>query len=144
MTENGSEPVWVREDVVRAIQRRQLAEHGGLPGVRDENALASALARPRYLLVYGTPPPDLEALATAYAFGIARNHPFTDGNKRVALVVCRTFLILNGRDLQATQEEKYRTFLRLAAGELSEDELAGWIRRCLIRRDTEWYTRSTS
>ena len=114
--------------MVRAIHQRQLAEHGGLAGLRDENALASALMRPRNLLFYGEPTPDLAALAAAYAFGIARNHPFSDGNKRVALVVCRTFLLLNGYDLQATQEEKYQTFLRLAAREISDTDLAVWVR----------------
>jgi death-on-curing protein len=133
MTESGSEPVWVREDVARAIHRRQLAEHGGLPGVHDENALASALARPHNLFAYCDPAPDLAALAAEYAYGIAHNHPFMGGNKRVALVVCRTFLILNGYDLKATQEEKYRTFVQLAAGELSKDELAGWIRPRLVQ-----------
>ena len=87
--------------------------------------------RPRNLLFYGEPPPDLAALAAAYAFGIARNHQFNDGNKRVALVVCRTFLLLNGYDLIAMQEEKYQTFLSLAAGELSDSELAAWIRERL-------------
>lgn len=123
-----TEPVWVREDVVRAIHRRQLAEHGGTEGVRDAGLLHSALARPRNLLAYGDPPPDLSALAAAYAFGIARNHPFVDGNKRVALVVCRAFLLLNGQDLIAEQDEKVGVFLALAAGSLSEEALADWVR----------------
>jgi death-on-curing protein len=126
-----AEPVWVREDVALAIHRRQLAEHGGSEGVRDAGLLASAMARPRNLLAYAedpAAPPDLAALAASYAFGIARNHPFVDGNKRVALVVARTFLLLNGADLVASQEEKYVTFLRLAEGRLPEEELAGWIR----------------
>lgn len=123
-----ADPVWIRADVVRAIHRRQLAEHGGSEGVRDEALLDSALARPENLLVYGEPPPDLAALAAAYAFGIARNHPFVDGNKRTAYVVCRTFLKLNGRDFVAAQQDKYLTFLRLAEGVLTEAELAAWIR----------------
>jgi|SRR6266511_715391 len=122
------EPIWVRDDVVRAIHLRQVAEHGGLPGVRDENLLQSALARPLNLVAYREPSPELAALGAAYAFGIARNHPFVDGNKRVSLVVCRTFLIINGLDLVATQEEKYITWWRLAAGEIDEEELAAWIR----------------
>jgi death on curing protein len=122
------EPTWVGEDVVRAIHLRQVAEHGGPPGIRDENLLRSALARPQNLFAYGDPPPDLAALAAAYAFGIARNHAFVDGNKRVSLVVCRTFLIINGCDMSATQEEKYLTWWRLAAGEIEEAELAAWIR----------------
>ena len=122
------EPVWVRDDVVLAIHRRQLAEHGGGVGIRDEGLLASALARPKNLLAYSDEEPDLAALAASYAYGIARNHPFVDGNKRTAYVVCRTFLMLNGRDLTASREKKYLVFLRLAEGRLSEDELAGWLR----------------
>jgi death-on-curing protein len=120
--------VWVREDVVLALHLRQLAEHGGGEGVRDEGLLQSALARPQNLLAYGDPTPDLASLAAAYAYGIARNHSFVDGNKRTALVVSRLFLLLNGVNLVATQEEKYLTFLKLAAGELSEEELASWVR----------------
>jgi death-on-curing protein len=120
--------VWVREDVVLAVHLRQLAEHGGGEGIRDKGLLQSALARPQNLLAYGTPPPDLANLAAAYAYGIARNHPFVDGNKRTALIVARLFLLLNGMDLVATQEEKYSTFLALAAGELSEEDLANWVR----------------
>jgi death-on-curing protein len=122
-----AEIIWLLEETVRAIHSRQIAEHGGSPGLRDEGLLLSALARPRNLSAYGDPPPDLAALAAAYAYGIARNHPFIDGNKRVALVAARTFLLINGADLEASQEEKYVTFLRLAEGGLSEDELAGWI-----------------
>jgi death on curing protein len=120
--------VWVREDVVLAVHLRQLAEHGGGEGIRDEGLLQSALARPQNLLAYGDPPPDLASLTAAYAYGIARNHPFVDGNKRTALIVARLFLLLNGMDLVATQEEKYSTFLALAADELSEDDLANWVR----------------
>ena len=120
--------VWVREDVVLAVHLRQLAEHGGGEGIRDEGLLKSALARPQNLLAYGDPPPDLAGLAAAYAYGIARNHPFIDGNKRTALIVARLFLLLNGRNLLATQEEKYSTFLALAAGKLEEEELANWLR----------------
>jgi death on curing protein len=122
------EPTWLREDVVRAIHRRQLAEHGGREGVRDPGLLASALARPRQILAYSEPPPDLAALAAAYAFGILRNHPFVDGNKRVALVALRTFLKVNGHDLVATQEEKYQRVLHVADRQLSEAEFAGWVR----------------
>ena len=129
------EPVWIRDDVVLTIHRRQLAEHGGSEGVRDKSLLASALARPKNLLAYSESPPDLAALAAAYAFGLAKNHPFVDGNKRTAYVVCRTFLIMNRQDLDASQEEKYVTFFRLAAGQISEEELAGWIRRHLKSLD---------
>jgi death on curing protein len=122
------EPIWLREDVVRAVHSRQLAEHGGSAGVRDPGLLESALARPRNLLAYSKDAPDLAALAASYAWGLARNHPFVDGNKRTAYVVCRTFLQLNGKDLVASPEEKYLTFLRLASGEMTEAELAEWIR----------------
>jgi death-on-curing protein len=120
--------VWVREDVVLAIHLRQLTEHGGGEGIRDEGLLQSALARPQNLLAYSDPSPDLASLAAAYAYGIARNHPFVDGNKRTALIVTRLFLLVNGMDLVATQEEKYSIFLALAAGELSEEDLANWVR----------------
>ena len=120
--------VWVHEDVMLAVHLRQLAEHGGGEGFRDEGLLQSALARPQNLLVYGDPPPDLASLAASYAYDIAHNHPFVDGNKRTALIIARLFLLLNGMDLVATQEEKYSTFLALAAGELSEEYLANWVR----------------
>jgi death on curing protein len=123
-----AETVWLLEETVRAVHSRQISEHGGRPGLRDEGLLLSALARPQNLAAYGDPAPDLAALAAAYAYGIARNHPFIDGNKRVALVATRTFLLINGADLEASQEDKYVTFLRLAEGGLSEDDLAGWIR----------------
>ena len=121
------EPVWVREDVVLAIHQRQLAEHGGGEGVRDPGLLDSALARPKNFLAYVGGEPDLPRLAASYAWGLVRNHPFVDGNKRTAYVLCRTFLKLNGLDIAAGQEEKYLTFLQLAEGLLSEDELAAWI-----------------
>lgn len=122
------EPIWIREDVALAIHRRQIAEHGGADGVRDAGLLASALGRPRALHAYGDPPPDLAALAAALAFGIARNHPFADGNKRTALVLLRLFLRLNGVDLIAPAAEKYDAMMRLAAGDLAEADLAAWVR----------------
>ncbi len=123
-----SEIKWLLEETVFAIHKRQIAEHGGSDGLRDEGLLLSALARPQNLLAYSEKTPDISALAATYAFGIAKNHPFIDGNKRTALVVMRTFLLLNGFGLNATQEEKYLTFLKLAEGNLSEEELAIWIR----------------
>lgn len=122
-------PVWIEADVVLAIHKRQLAEHGGRLGVRDEGMLASALHRPRNQLVYSEGPPDIADLAASYAFGIAKNHPFFDGNKRTAAVVCETFLALNGYELSATDEEMYQAFVGLAEGRLSETGLADWIRR---------------
>ena len=117
------------EETLTAIHHRQIAEHGGSDELRDEGLLLSALARPQNLLAYGEPAPDLASLAAAYAYGIARNHPFIDGNKRTALVAARTFLILNGVDLEATQDDKALTFLSLAEGAISEEELADWIRK---------------
>jgi death-on-curing protein len=121
--------VWLLEETLTAIHHRQIAEHGGSEGLRDEGSLLSALARPQNLLAYREPNPDLASLAAAYAYGIARNHPFVDGNKRTALVAARTFLILNGVDLEATQDDKVLTFLNLAEGAISEEELADWIRK---------------
>ena len=119
--------VWLLEETAIAIHHRQIAEHGGSEGLRDEGLLASALARPKNLMDYAQPRPDLAALAAAYAYGIARDPPFVDGNKRTALVVARTFLILNGVDLEASQDEKYLTILQLAEGSLTDEELADWI-----------------
>lgn len=123
------EPVWVKEPVVLAIHDRQLAEHGGGVGVRDVGALASALARPRNRWEYGED--DFAELAAAYAFGIARNHPFVDGNKRSAWVVANIFLDLNGTELAFDEFDAIRIMLSLAAGELTEDELADWFRQRL-------------
>lgn len=120
--------VWLLEETIRAIHHRQIAEHGGSEGLRDEGLLSSALARPKNLLAYGEPAPDLAALAAAYAYGITRDHPFIDGNKRAALVAVRTFLLLNGKDLIANQDDKFVTFMKLAEGSISEAELAAWIR----------------
>ena len=121
--------VWLLEDTAIAIHQRQISEHGGSEGLRDEGRLASALARPQNFLAYAQPRPDWAALAAAYAYGIARNHPFVDGNKRTALVAARTFLLLNGVNLEANQDEKYLTFLQLAQGTLTEEQLADWIQK---------------
>jgi death-on-curing protein len=120
------EPVWILEDVVEAIHERQLAEHGGTSGVRDAGALASALARPRQRFASGDAT-GLPQLAAAYAFGIARNHPFVDGNKRTALVAALLFLRLNGLALAASEEDTYGAFVALAAGDTDEDGLARWL-----------------
>lgn len=128
-------PRWVRDDVVLAIHDRLLAEHGGAEGVRDSGLLESALNRPKFAFKYTKPKPDLAALAAAYAFGIIRNHPFHDGNKRVGYTVCRTFLILNGREITATQADKYLTFLKVAEGNLTEDQLAEWVRKRIKTAD---------
>ena len=108
------------------MHNRQLAEHGGSEGIRDSGLLESALQRPRNKYAYGEP--DLSDLAAAYAYGIARNHPFVDGNKRTALVASLTFLELNGSKMISTQAENVAVFFALAAGELDEDALAAWLR----------------
>lgn len=117
---------WVALAVAEAAHAEQLAEHGGGEGVRDARLLESAMARPQNLAAYGEP--DIAALAAAYAYGIARNHPFVDGNKRTAAVVSETFLILNGHVLDVSDAELVVAFLALAAGELSEEELGDWFR----------------
>ncbi len=117
---------WVSVAGVRAIHNQQLARFGGGEGVRDEGLLLSALARPENLVAYSNP--DAAALAASYAFGIARNHPFVDGNKRAALVTAATFLIKNRFELVASESDAVLKIMALAAGELSEDQLADWIR----------------
>lgn len=120
------EPEWLSLDIALAVHDRQLSEHGGPAGVRDAGALESALGRPVNQWNYGED--DLCALAAAYAFGIARNHPFTDGNKRTAWVFARLFLRLNGQDLSFTPKEAIEIVLALAGGELEEAELTNWLR----------------
>lgn len=120
--------VWIEKPFALAIHDRQLAEHGGRSGARDESLLDSALARPQQLHAYGDPPPDLADLAASLAFGLARNHPFLDGNKRTAHVCYRVFLVLNGATMTASDEDKYITMLALAEGSLSETDFAAWLR----------------
>ena len=123
---------WIKIDRVLAIHRRQIAEHGGGDGVRDLGLLESALARPQNIAGY-EPDSDIARLAAAYAFGIVKNHPYVDGNKRTGYVVMETFILKNGFELQAKPADKYLTFLKLAEGTLSEDELAEWLRDRLVR-----------
>ncbi|CAN5646276.1 type II toxin-antitoxin system death-on-curing family toxin [soil metagenome] len=118
---------WLHKDVVIAIHKAQIAEHGGDAGLRDEGLLESALARPKNIEAY-EPDADIARLAAGYGFGIAKNHPFIDGNKRAALASTRTFLLLNGYTLKASQQEKALTFLALASGDLTEEELTDWLR----------------
>jgi death-on-curing protein len=120
--------VWVEKALVLAIHDRQLAEHGGSDGVRDQGLLESALARPQQLLAHGDPAPDLADLAAALAHGLARNHPFVDGNKRTTAVACETFFELNGATLEAEDLELYPLYLALAEGKLSERDFAAWLR----------------
>ncbi len=124
--------VWIADGVVLAIHEAQLAEHGGPTGIRDEGLLNSALARPHNLEAYSDAP-DPAALAAAYAFGIARNHPFLDGNKRTAFVVMELFLNLNGWALIADDAACITTTQALAAGDVSEKALAKWLRENIKR-----------
>jgi len=122
--------IWVDTEVAIAAHAEQLAEHGGAVGTRDPSMLESAMARPLNLVAYGEP--DIADLAASYAFGIARNHPFVDGNKRTALVVSETFLSLNGYRLDCGDVEIVVTFLSLAAGELTVEALAEWFRAHIV------------
>jgi death-on-curing protein len=121
------EPIWLGREEALAIHDRQLAEHGGGTGVSDEGAFESALARPINKWSYGEN--DLASLAAAYAFGVARNHAFVNGNKRTAWVLARLFLALNGAELRFETVDAIDAMLRLAAGELSEEEMANWFRQ---------------
>lgn len=121
-----AEPVWIETELALAIHDRQLAEHGGPVGVRDAAALETALGRPRNQWVYGEI--DLCALAAAYAYGVARNHPFTDGNKRTAWVLARLFLALNDVRVGFAPEDAIKMVLALASGSLGEAEVAKWFK----------------
>ena len=123
-----SEPQWLLQEAVLAIHQRQIAEHGGAPTRQVTGLPESTLVVLQHKWADADPAPDLPALAAAYAFGISRNHPFVDGNKRTGYVACRTFLLINGSDFTAAPEEAYVTFLSLAEGTVSEAELAAWIR----------------
>ncbi|MDD5037286.1 MAG: type II toxin-antitoxin system death-on-curing family toxin [Methylococcaceae bacterium] len=118
--------IWIKESVVLALHEEHLAEHGGAVGIRDRGLLESALFRPQNLA--SDDDPDFAALAAAYGFGLVRNHPFIDGNKRTAFTVTELFLVLNGQELIADDPSCVVTLLRLAEGSLSEKEFAGWIR----------------
>ena len=122
-----TEPVWVLPELILAVHQMLLAEHGGLQGIREQALLDSALARPQQKLAYEKDISIFE-LAASYSYGLARNHPFIDGNKRISLTVAAVFLELNGYSLNATEAEAVLMFQRLAAGTLSEPELANWIR----------------
>ncbi len=123
---------WVSEAVVHAIHGEQILEHGGLNGVRDVTLLQSALARPQNLYLYEEA--DIAALAACYAVGLAKNHPFSDGNKRTAFVVMELFLILNGYELAASDEICVLTMLDVASGEMSEEGFAAWIRDHIVKK----------
>ena len=125
---------WIAADVTYAIHDRQLAEHGGLDGVRDQAAVESALARPQNLAAYGDP--DAAALAAAYAYGLSRNHGFADGNKRTAWVIARLFLADNGYQLRFEPADAVNTVEAVAAGGLGEDQLAEWFRQRIAGEGT--------
>lgn len=127
MAKRRREPHWLGRTVVDAIHADQLHQHGGLRGVRDENALESALARAQQRWFYGAER-DVAVLAAAYGFGLVRNHPYRDGNKRIGFLALATFLGMNGYELKATDVDVVTTMLALAEGKLSEPQLAEWIR----------------
>lgn len=120
-----TEPTWLLPETVIKIHDRQIEEHGGLIGVRDENLLISEVARPQNLYAYGTP--NIFEMAASLAFGLAKNHPFNDANKRTAYVSCRTFIRLNGYDLHASDLDKLETMLKLSSDKITEQEFTKWL-----------------
>lgn len=128
MAKRRSEPRWLSRVVVDAIHNDQLREHGGLPGIRDENVLESALARPQQKWHYAGKT-DIATLAAAYGFGLVKNHPYRDGNKRIGFLAMVTFLGINGYDLKVTDADVVTEVWALADGGVSEEELADWIRK---------------
>jgi death-on-curing protein len=128
-----TEPRWIDKRALLLLHEEDLAEHGGLPGLRDEGLLDSALARPLNLHAYGKP--GMAELAAAYGFGIARNHPFADGNKRAAFLATGLFLGINGISFRPDKVEAYQVYFALAAGEITEEELAAWIDRNSRKRE---------
>ena len=129
------EPIWIPLGAVIDLQAEQIAEHGGLAGLREPGGLEAALARPRQVFSYGGDDVSLAVLAAAHAWGLTRNHPFVDGNKRMALLAVHVILGLNGRHFDAREQDAYRVILALAEGELSEPELAAWIEENSFPRD---------
>jgi death-on-curing protein len=119
--------VWLDADVLRAVHEEQLAEHGGAAGTRDDGLFESALARPKNLAAYGEP--DVHALAAAYGVGLAKNHPFIDGNKRTAFVAVELFIDLNGHELTASDADCVLTMLAVASGQMDEGTFAHWLRQ---------------
>lgn len=130
------EPRWITKAAVLLLHAQTLAEHGGLEGIRDEGALESALARPQNRFAYENVS-DPARLGAAYVFGIIRNHPFVDGNKRAAFAALGVFLGKNGRRLVADQSDASDTILAVAAGELAEEALAAWISKHLVRIESK-------
>ncbi len=133
MAKRPREPRWLSRVAVDAIHHDQLREHGGLPGVRDESVLEAALARPQQKWHYAEDP-DLASVAAAYGFGLVKNHPYRDGNKRIGLLAIATFLGMNGYELKATDADVVTEILALADNRVSEEELTDWIRRHCTKR----------
>ena len=123
--------IWVDASALVSLHDESLSEHGGASGLRDRGLFQSAMARPQNLALYGQP--DVAELAACYAHGLAKNHPFVDGNKRVAFLAAGIFLFLNGYRLVATQQQATNTMLALAAGELDEPSYAEWLRKHIVR-----------
>ena len=128
-------PLWVDRRAIVLLHAESLAEHGGLPGLKDEGALESALARPQHVYTYQRSA-DIAELAAAYGFGMVRNHPFNDGNKRAGFLSIGLFLGLNGYALIAEPRDAVNVFFALAAGKLSEKKLAEWVRNRMVRRQS--------
>jgi death-on-curing protein len=127
---------WISKQALLLLHGESLAEHGGGAGIRDEGLLDSALARPLNVLAYADPehPPDIATLAASYGLGVAKNHPFVDGNKRAAFLAVGLFLYLNSHRLQATQADATLTMLAVASGDLTEEDFAAWLRQHVIQR----------
>ena len=128
------EPVWVLPEIVIAVHHMLMAEHGGLPGMRDETLLDSALNRPRHHFSYNSKV-SLFDLAASYCYGLSKNHPFVDGNKRVSLTIAAIFLELNGYSLTAPEPEAVIMIEKLAAGKLVEEDLSRWLSDSSVRND---------
>jgi death-on-curing protein len=126
VTTSSVEPGWLTVEFALAVHEAQLADHGGGSGTRDLGLLESAIARPQHSWSYGET--DLVALAASYAFGVSRNHPFVDGNKRTGWVLARTFLLLNGKDFSGSDEDAISNMMALASGSLNETQFADWLR----------------
>lgn len=131
MTQGGEEPVWLPRRAVEAAHADQLRTHGGQLGLRDEGLLDAALARARQRWAYEAES-DLSDLAACYGFGLVKNHPFIDGNKRIGFVAANMFLIINGAEIQAPEPEVVLIMMQVAAGSLGEEEFAAWIRSVVV------------
>ena len=123
------EPEWLLTWVVQSFHDQQLKEHGGAHGIRDEGMLESALNKPLQMWNYEDPKPDIPTLAAAYAYGLAKNHPYIDGNKRTAAIACEVFLLLNGYEFTVDETVKYPNYLALASGEHSQESFTEWLKQ---------------